>query len=251
MQRSLCARGAGCSGRVAPVAASHSVGIAHGVARPASRRAVIVQAAKQAKKPVAKGFGAPKPAKGPQPEDPCPCGSGNLFDACCAPYHRGEAAAASPEALLRSRYSAYVAKDPEYIANTTAPDSPEYTGSRSSYITTVKATMRQLDPLGLTIVSGPEPGPAGPDEAFITFRLKRRIKDPNVPKNAPEVDEVTERSRFLRVNGRWVYVDSEFVQEDGEAGAGVGAVPGAGSGAMAPAAAKAEEPKKKGFLGLF
>lgn len=56
--------------------------------------------------------------------------------ACCSPYHRGDAPVPTPEALLRSRYSAYAAKDPQFIADTTHPDSPEYTGSRASYIGT-------------------------------------------------------------------------------------------------------------------
>ena len=42
--------------------------------------------------------------------------------ACCAPLHDGATRAATPEVLLRSRYTAYVAKNPEYIAETTHPD---------------------------------------------------------------------------------------------------------------------------------
>ncbi|MEW6591822.1 MAG: SEC-C metal-binding domain-containing protein, partial [Pseudomonadota bacterium] len=37
----------------------------------------------------------------------CPCGSGRLLEQCCARYHAGEAAP-DAEALMRSRYSAYV-----------------------------------------------------------------------------------------------------------------------------------------------
>ncbi|MGH8392671.1 MAG: SEC-C metal-binding domain-containing protein, partial [Pseudomonas sp.] len=37
----------------------------------------------------------------------CPCGSGNLLDACCGHYHAGHPAPCA-EALMRSRYSAYV-----------------------------------------------------------------------------------------------------------------------------------------------
>ncbi len=45
--------------------------------------------------------------------------------------------------------------------------------------------MRRLDPLQLSIL-GSEPGQDA-NEAFISFRLKRRIKDPETPRNAPEV----------------------------------------------------------------
>jgi SEC-C motif-containing protein len=43
----------------------------------------------------------------------CPCGSGRRLDDCCGHYHRG-AAAPTAEALMRSRYSAYVLKNSPY-----------------------------------------------------------------------------------------------------------------------------------------
>ncbi len=56
-----------------------------------------------------------------------------------------------------------------------------------------------------------------------------------------QVDEVTERSRFVRSKGRWLYLDSQFIEEaeaDGE-------------GAAKAEAGAAEKEKKTGFLGLF
>jgi SEC-C motif-containing protein len=41
----------------------------------------------------------------------CPCGSGASYDACCGRLHRGAAQAATPEELMRSRYSAYALRD--------------------------------------------------------------------------------------------------------------------------------------------
>ncbi len=38
-----------------------------------------------------------------KPEEPCACGSGNPYEQCCFPLHAGKQAAATPEALLRSR----------------------------------------------------------------------------------------------------------------------------------------------------
>lgn len=206
-------------------------------------RRLVVLAAK-AKAPAGKGFGAaPKGGnKGIALEAPCPCGSGAAYEACCSPYHRGDAPVPTPEALLRSRYSAYAAKDPQFIADTTHPDSPEYTGSRASYIGTVKQTMRRLDPLQLSIL-GSEPGQDA-NEAFISFRLKRRIKDPETPRNAPEVDEVVERSRFVRVSNKWYYLDSTFVDEQEQQQGGAAAAPAAQPQQQEP-------PKKKGLLPFF
>ncbi len=38
----------------------------------------------------------------------CPCGSGQTFDTCCGPIIAGTQKAVTAEAVMRSRYSAYV-----------------------------------------------------------------------------------------------------------------------------------------------
>ena len=40
-------------------------------------------------------------------KDLCPCGSGKEYGECCEPIIKGTALAQSPEALMRSRYTAY------------------------------------------------------------------------------------------------------------------------------------------------
>ncbi|MET0935854.1 MAG: YchJ family metal-binding protein, partial [Luteibacter sp.] len=45
---------------------------------------------------------------------PCPCGSGGSYSSCCGRWHAGEAAP-SAEALMRSRYSAYVLELEDYL----------------------------------------------------------------------------------------------------------------------------------------
>lgn len=53
----------------------------------------------------------------PSPRD-CPCCSGAPYTSCCAPFHRGEREAPTPEALMRSRYAAYANKLAPYIYRT-------------------------------------------------------------------------------------------------------------------------------------
>jgi len=48
----------------------------------------------------------------------CPCGSGELYAKCCKPYIKGKKAAPTPEALMRSRYAAYVMHEIDYIVDT-------------------------------------------------------------------------------------------------------------------------------------
>ncbi|QDJ13853.1 SEC-C motif-containing protein [Mergibacter septicus] len=51
---------------------------------------------------------------------PCPCCSGQLYQECCQPFHQGEPAC-NAEQLMRSRYSAFVLNNVDYIINTTLP----------------------------------------------------------------------------------------------------------------------------------
>ena len=51
----------------------------------------------------------------------CPCGTGRGYDDCCGRYHRGESAAPTAEALMRSRYSAFVRQDADYLLRTWHP----------------------------------------------------------------------------------------------------------------------------------
>jgi SEC-C motif domain protein len=51
----------------------------------------------------------------------CPCGSGLAYAECCEPIIKGERPAQTAEALMRSRYSAYVKVETDYIFETTHP----------------------------------------------------------------------------------------------------------------------------------
>jgi len=48
----------------------------------------------------------------------CPCGSEKAFKECCQPLLNNLVEAATPEALMRSRYTAYHLKNIDYIART-------------------------------------------------------------------------------------------------------------------------------------
>ena len=51
--------------------------------------------------------------------DLCPCGSERPYKQCCEPYIRGTRNAPTAEALMRSRYCAYVKSEIDYIYGTT------------------------------------------------------------------------------------------------------------------------------------
>lgn len=67
----------------------------------------------------------------------CPCGSGKSFKSCCGKYISYKQYPDTPEQLMRSRYSAYVLKDEEYLLKTwhesTRPDSLELKSDTSQW----------------------------------------------------------------------------------------------------------------------
>jgi SEC-C motif domain protein len=49
--------------------------------------------------------------------DLCPCGSGKKYSECCEPVIKGTKKAATAEALMRARYTAYVVHEIDFIIN--------------------------------------------------------------------------------------------------------------------------------------
>ncbi len=53
-------------------------------------------------------------------QQPCPCGSGIVYEQCCAPLHNHTVKADSAVQLMRSRYCAFVLEDVDYLIKTTS-----------------------------------------------------------------------------------------------------------------------------------
>ena len=62
----------------------------------------------------------PDRASAPASQTPCPCGSGQPYTGCCGRWHGGPQHLQAPtaEALMRSRYSAYVLQLAPYLQDT-------------------------------------------------------------------------------------------------------------------------------------
>lgn len=122
---------------------------------------------------------------------PCPCGSGQTLEACCGPIIEG-APAASPEALMRSRYSAYALGRIEHLDRTHAP---EIRGDFNR--AEAERTAREIEWLGLDVLHASESGDTGSVEFSIRFR--RDGKDMTQH----------EIANFRRIDGRWLYAKGE------------------------------------------
>ena len=122
----------------------------------------------------------------------CPCNTDNDYANCCEPYHQGKAAPTA-EALMRSRYSAYVIDDPKYLYK-----------SWSKQTRPSKKSLKQDQPtqwLGLEIIRT-EQGGILDQEGIVEFKASYTA--------ATEVNHLHETSRFVRENNRWVYLDGEY-----------------------------------------
>jgi SEC-C motif-containing protein len=124
----------------------------------------------------------------------CPCGSNLDDDACCARYHRREPAPTA-EALMRSRYTAYVRGEIDYLVET---HDPTTRGSLDREAMT--AWSRDTEWLGLEIVAT-EYGSATDARGVVEFIARGKTKGKPFAQR--------ERSRFRKVDGRWVYVDGK------------------------------------------
>lgn len=120
--------------------------------------------------------------------EPCPCGSGVARAECCEPLLLGTRPAATAEALMRSRYAAYVTMNEPYLL--------------ASWHERTRPKRIELHPrqrwLGLRVVRA-EAGTATDDAGVVEFIARYRIDGRG--------HRLHEISRFLRTDAGWFYLD--------------------------------------------
>jgi len=92
---------------------------------------------------------------------------------------------------MKSRYSAYAAGESRYIIATTHPDNPDYKEEQKAWREEIDLFCRHTAFLGLEILASME----AEREATVTFIAKL------------STGELREKSRFLKEEGRWLYLD--------------------------------------------
>lgn len=117
----------------------------------------------------------------------CPCG-GEAFTGCCQPILAG-APAATAEALMRSRYTAFVRGDTDHLFRSWHPR------SRPELVSTDPNTRW----LGLAVLRTEAGGPDD-DSGIVEFEACYDA--------GAGVETLRETSRFTRRAGRWVYLDA-------------------------------------------
>ncbi|MDF7675934.1 YchJ family metal-binding protein [Neisseriaceae bacterium ESL0693] len=128
-------------------------------------------------------------------EESCPCGALDSqghelsFDNCCGRLLTGKETAKTPEQLMRSRYTAYTLNNLEYLKQTWHPDtSPEEL-----------LADHQIKWLSLQVLSSKQIEPNVAEVCFIArYKYNGRA------------EKLQECSRFVQVNGLWVYVNGDI-----------------------------------------
>ena len=121
----------------------------------------------------------------------CPCGSARPYVACCARWHTGPQHLLAPdaEALMRSRYSAYVLDLRAYLLDTWHPS------TRPAALSPPEPGLKWL---GLQVRRHM---PQDAAHATVEFVARSKL--------AGRAHRLHETSRFVREDGRWYYFDGE------------------------------------------
>lgn len=121
----------------------------------------------------------------------CPCGSGMAYAACCGRWHAGACHLQAPtaEALMRSRYVAFVHDRRDYLLATWHPS------TRPAQLEPAAPGLRWL---GLDIRQHRQ---LDDDHAEVTFVARSRWQGRG--------QRHVETSRFVRERGQWFYVDGD------------------------------------------
>jgi SEC-C motif domain protein len=123
----------------------------------------------------------------------CPCGAAATYGECCGRFHAGPLHLSAPtaEALMRSRYSAYVLHRADYLLDTWHPR------TRPGETLTFEVGLGWL---GLEVR---DHRATGDDRAEVEFVARSKL--------AGRAHRLHERSRFVREGGRWLYVDGDLL----------------------------------------
>ncbi|MEX0336633.1 YchJ family protein [Vibrio tubiashii] len=126
----------------------------------------------------------------------CPCGNPKDYSECCEPIHHDHSMAKTPEQLMRSRYSAHVKGLVDYVINTYHP-SCHAEQEREAITDSINSDWCGLEVLGA------EPS-SHDNEGFVTFKAYFKQEGQEYC--------LEERSRFLKEQELWYYIDGSFPQ---------------------------------------
>ena len=122
----------------------------------------------------------------------CPCGTGIKLEACCNLFISGKAIPATPEELMRSRYTAYTQANIEYVSQTMKVPGDQHFDDEVT-----RKWAKQVKWLKLEVKSAKMKGEKG----YVEFLA--HYSQANTQHVMHEIAE------FHKFDDKWFYVDSE------------------------------------------
>lgn len=120
----------------------------------------------------------------------CPCGSQKNYSDCCEPLLSGEKFATSPEALMRSRYTAFAVKNIDYLFSSMTPELQQHTDREDmqDFAEEVDAWVK------LEVMNAPTPSADHGTVEFAAYFLYEG-----------QEQHIHENSEFVKIDGQWFY----------------------------------------------
>ena len=134
--------------------------------------------------------------------NPCPCGSLQKYKKCCKVFHDKIKLPKTVLELMKSRFTAFSVQNADYIVFTTHKDNPDFTNDIKSWKADILDFSQNTNFEKLEILDFSEED-AEDTESFVTFKATLKQYNNDI--------SFTEKSRFLKENGKWLYVDGQFI----------------------------------------
>ncbi|MDF3054992.1 MAG: motif protein [Gammaproteobacteria bacterium] len=137
-------------------------------------------------------------------QETCLCGSNIPSEACCNSIINGVAIAATPEQLMRSRYTAFCLRNVDYLT-----DSHHSSKRQSDDKLILSRHINDTQWLGLRVIqSGIDS--SNPNKGFVEF-IAYYTEAANTISNtqSSDVKQLHEYSLFVRENGQWFYLSGD------------------------------------------
>ena len=123
-------------------------------------------------------------------KDACPCGRGPAFEACCGRHIGTGVPAPDAESLMRSRYTAFVRGDAVHLLATW-------------HVSTRPASIGFDEGVKWLALEVKRHTPIDEGHAEVEFVARSRLQGRG--------QRLHERSRFVREDGHWFYVDGDLL----------------------------------------
>lgn len=122
----------------------------------------------------------------------CPCGTQKTYSECCEPAHKNISSVTTAEQLMRSRYTAFVMANGDYLM-----DSHHSSTRPTSEKEAIVSWAKSVSWIRLEVLETTKGGPTD-TEGTVSFNALFFENG--------EVDVIREKSAFVKENGHWSYL---------------------------------------------